>query len=46
MVRDNPNVVSHKHSLTTRALRLAVIRIGLVSLAAGAMSYDVKSSSI
>ena len=46
MVRDNPNVVSHKHSLTTRALRLAVIRIGLVSLAAGAISYYVNSSSI
>lgn len=46
MVRENPSVVSHKHSLTTRALRLAVIRIGLVSLGAGAVSYYVNSSSI
>ena len=46
MVQEDPSVVSHKHSLTTRALRLAVIRIGLVSLGAGAVSYYVNSSSI
>ncbi|WP_260956172.1 sensor domain-containing diguanylate cyclase [Pseudomonas citri] len=46
MVRENPKVVSHKHSLTTRALRLAILRIGLVSLSAGAISYYVNSTSI
>ncbi|MGX9566242.1 diguanylate cyclase [Pseudomonas sp. CFBP 5748] len=46
MVRDNSSAVAHKHSLTTRALRLAVLRIGLVSLGAGAISYHVNSSSI
>ncbi|UZD97764.1 histidine kinase [Pseudomonas corrugata] len=46
MVRDNPEGVFHKDSLTTRALRLAIIRIGLVSLGGGAISYYVNSTSI
>ncbi|MCJ8207940.1 diguanylate cyclase [Pseudomonas sp. RGM2987] len=46
MAQDNPPVVSYKHSLTARALRLAVLRIGLVSLGAGAFSYYVNSTSI
>jgi diguanylate cyclase (GGDEF)-like protein len=35
-----------KRSLTARALRLAVLRIGLVSLSAGTVSYFVNLSSI
>ncbi|WP_454835437.1 PAS domain-containing protein [Pseudomonas lini] len=46
MARETPGVVSHRHSLTTRALRLATLRIGLVSLGAGAISYYVNSTSI
>lgn len=46
MVQESPEVVSRKNSLTTRALRLAIFRIGLVSLSAGAISYYVNSTSI
>ncbi|MGF6400260.1 PAS domain S-box-containing protein [Pseudomonas frederiksbergensis] len=46
MVQEIPEVIPHKHSLTTRALRLATFRIGLVSLGAGAISYYVNSTSI
>ncbi|MGX9566228.1 PAS domain-containing protein [Pseudomonas sp. CFBP 5748] len=46
MIRENPRVVAQKHSLATRALRLAVLRIGLVSVGAGAISYYVNSSTI
>ncbi|WP_339491912.1 PAS domain-containing protein [Pseudomonas rhizophila] len=46
MAQEIPEVVPHRHSLTTRALRLATFRIGLVSLGAGAISYYVNSTSI
>lgn len=46
MVQENHRDVSHKHSLTTRALRLAISRIGLVSLGAGVISYYVNSTLI
>ncbi len=46
MVRENSSGVSPKHSLTRRALRLAILRIGLVSLSAGVISYYVNSTSI
>ncbi len=35
-----------KHSLTARTLRLAILRIGLVSICAGAISYFVNQSTI
>lgn len=35
MAQEIFEVVPHRHSLTTRALRLATFRIGLVSLGAG-----------
>ncbi|MGF6708745.1 diguanylate cyclase [Pseudomonas frederiksbergensis] len=46
MVQVNTGGVPQKQSLTARALRLAVLRIGLVSLSAGAISYYVNSTSI
>ncbi|CDF96997.1 MULTISPECIES: diguanylate cyclase [unclassified Pseudomonas] len=46
MVQQDPGLSSGKHSLTARALRLAVLRIGLVSLCAGAISYYVNLSSL
>ncbi|NUT87647.1 diguanylate cyclase [Pseudomonas corrugata] len=46
MSQEDPGLSSGKHSLTTRALRLAVLRIGLVSLCAGAISYYVNLSSL
>jgi diguanylate cyclase (GGDEF)-like protein len=46
MVQEEPGFTSNKSSLTVRALRLAVLRIGLVSLCAGAISYYVNLSSI
>ncbi|MBB6155477.1 PAS domain S-box-containing protein [Pseudomonas sp. JAI115] len=46
MTQEIPEVVPHRHSLTTRALRLATLRIGLVSLGAGAISYYVNSTLI
>jgi hypothetical protein len=45
-VHENPGFTSHKRSLTARALRLAVLRIGLVSLCASSISYYVNLSSI
>jgi HAMP domain-containing protein len=35
-----------KHSLTSRTLRLTVLRIGLVSLCAGGVSYVINQSSL
>ncbi|AXA54408.1 PAS domain-containing protein [Pseudomonas thivervalensis] len=46
MVPENSEGVSPKHTLTTRALRLAIVRIGLVSLGGGAISYYVNSTTI
>ncbi|UZE26092.1 PAS domain-containing protein [Pseudomonas sp. B21-056] len=46
MTRETPGVVSHKRSLATRALRLAILRVGLVSLSAGVISYYVNSTMI
>jgi diguanylate cyclase (GGDEF)-like protein len=38
--------MSGKHSLASRTLRLATIRIGIVALSAGALSYLINLSSI
>ena len=38
--------MTSRHSLTARTLRLAIIRIGLVSICAGVVSYLVNLSSI
>ncbi|TWC17819.1 diguanylate cyclase (GGDEF)-like protein [Pseudomonas sp. SJZ085] len=46
MLQEAPGFTSNKRSLTARALRLAVLRIGLVSLCAGAISYYVNLSSL
>ncbi|SDB11268.1 diguanylate cyclase (GGDEF) domain-containing protein [Pseudomonas sp. NFACC23-1] len=46
MVGENSSGVSPKHSLTRRALRLAILRIGLVSLSAGGISYYFNSTLI
>ncbi|NVZ99190.1 sensor domain-containing diguanylate cyclase [Pseudomonas gingeri] len=46
MVKVDFVLTSHKRSLTARALHLAVLRIGLVSLSAGTVSYFVNLSSI
>jgi diguanylate cyclase (GGDEF)-like protein len=46
MVQEDSGFTSSKRSLTARALRLAVLRIGLVSLCAGAISYYVNLSSL
>jgi diguanylate cyclase (GGDEF)-like protein len=45
-VQAEPGFKSSKSSLTSRALRLAVTRIGLVSLCAGAVSYYVNLHSL
>ena len=46
MTQQDPGFVSRRGSLASRALRLALLRIGLVSLCAGAISYFVNLSSI
>ena len=42
----DPGFIPDKRSLTARALRLALLRIGLVSLCAGAASYYINMRSI
>lgn len=38
--------VNSKHSLVARTLRMAMVRIGLVSICAGAVSYQINRASI
>ena len=38
--------MSTRHSLTARTLRLAAIRIGIVSICAGLVSYFVNQSTL
>lgn len=46
MEHEDPTLKPHKRSLAARALHLAVLRIGLVALSAGTVSYFVNLSSI